>query len=237
MSEAAQGNTRLQQTGETARAEASATAGQAKQAASQVAGTAADQAKAVAGEARQQVGVAVQDLRGRARDEARTQTRRAAGALRNWADDLEGLADNARSDSPARSLAAQAADGGHRAADYLDREGVEGVLSEMQGFARRRPGAFLGGALLAGLAVGRLVKVAAKADQSSGNGRPAFSGSPEGTPERTALTEQESTALPTGPAPGAAQMPPPVTPPAPPQVPPSIGTPPRDTPGRPYPEV
>lgn len=233
MSEAAQGNTRLQQTGETARAEASATAGQAKQAASQVAGTAADQARAVAGEARQQVGVAVQDLRSRARDEAETQTRRAAGTLRHWADDLAELAENAQGDSPARSLAAQAADGGHRAADYLDRQGVEGVLSEMQGFARRRPGAFLGGALLAGLAVGRLVKVAAKADQSSGNGRPEFSG----TSEQTALSEQESTALPAGPQPGTAQRPPPVVPPTSPQVPPSIGTPPRDAPGRPYPEV
>jgi hypothetical protein len=172
MSEAIPGNSaRLQQTGETARSEMSATAGQAKQAAGEVAGTAADQAKAVAGEARQQAGVVVQELRSRARDEIEEQTRRAAGALRHWADDLAGLAENAQSDSPARSLAAQAADGGHRAAAYMERQGVEGVLSDVQGFARRRPGAFLGGALLAGLAVGRLAKVTAKANQSSGDGQ------------------------------------------------------------------
>jgi hypothetical protein len=236
MSEAIQGNAaRLQQTGETARAEMSATAGQAKQAAGEVAGTAADQAKAVAGEARQQAGMAVQDLRSRARDEIEEQTRRAAGALRHWADDLAGLAENAQSDSPARSLAAQAAEGGHRAATYMERQGVEGVLSDVQGFARRRPGAFLGGALLAGLAVGRLVKVGAKANQSSGNGNGQQS-SP-GTPQQAQLNEQGSARLPAGPPPGTAQEPSPVVPPAPPQVPPSAGIPPRGAPGRPYPEV
>ncbi|OSZ62176.1 hypothetical protein OQI_01020 [Streptomyces pharetrae CZA14] len=236
MSEAAQGNTtRLQQTGEAARTEASATAGQAKQAAGQVAGTAADQAKAVAGEAKQQVGAVAQDLRSRAKDEAEAQSKRAAETVRHWADDFAALAENAQSDSPARSLAAQAADRGHRAADYLDRQGVGGVVSEVQDFARRRPGAFLGGALLAGLAVGRLVKVAAKADQASGNGHQSVSGPSE--PERTALSEPGSTALPAGPPPGASAQGPPVVPPAPPQVPPTVGTPPRDTPGRPYPEV
>jgi hypothetical protein len=221
MSDAVQGNpSRLQQTGGTAREEASATADQARQAAGQVAGTAADQAKAVAGEARQQAGVAVRDLRSRAMNEVEEQSRRAAGALRHWADDVAGLAENAPSDSPARSLVGHAADGGHRAADYLEKQGVEGVLSDVQGFARRRPGAFLGGALLAGLAVGRLVKVAAKADQSSGNGH-----------------QQDTTALPSGPPPGAVREPTPAAPPAAPQAPPSPGMPPGGAPSRPYPEV
>ncbi|MGW0417893.1 hypothetical protein [Streptomyces sp. NPDC003015] len=234
MSEAIQGNAaRLQQTGETARAEMSATAGQAKQAAGEVAGTASDQAKAVAGEARQQAGMVVQDLRSRTRDEIDEQTRRAAGALHHWADDLAELAENAQGDSPARSLAAQAADGGHRAAAYMERQGVEGVLSDVQGFARRRPGAFLGGALLAGLAVGRLAKVAAKANQSSGNGQQR---SP-GTSRQAPLNEQGSAALPAAPPPGTVQEPSPVVPPAPPQVPPSVGMPPGGAPGRPYPEV
>ncbi|WP_208636979.1 hypothetical protein [Streptomyces swartbergensis] len=220
MSDAAQGNTtRLQQTGETAREEASATAGEARQAAGQVAGTASDQARAVAGEARQQAGVVVHDLRSRAMNEVEEQSRRAAGTLRQWADDLAGLAENAQSDSPARSLAGQAADRGRKAADYLEKQGVEGVLSDVQGFARRRPGAFLGGALLAGMAVGRLAKVGAKAGrQSSGNGH-------QGTvrsSEQGALGPQE----------------PPAVPPAPPQVPPTAGMPaPGSAPSRPYPEV
>ncbi|GGY38173.1 hypothetical protein [Streptomyces djakartensis] len=220
MSDAVQGNAaRLQQTGDTAREEASATAGEARQATGQLAGTAADQARAVAGEARQQAGVAVRDLRSRAMSEVEEQSKRAAGTLRQWADDLSGLAENAQSDSPARSLAGQAADGGHRAADYLEKQGVEGVLADVQDFARRRPGAFLGGALLAGLAVGRLVKVAAKADRSSGNGHQEAARTPEQVP------------------PGTGRESPPTVAPAPPQAPPAPGVPSGGAPSRPYPEV
>jgi hypothetical protein len=236
----------LRQTGETARAEASATAEQAKQAAGQVASSAADQAKAVAGEARQQAGAVAHDLRTRAKDEVEEQTRRAAGALRHWADDLAGLAENGQGESPVRSLAAQAADGGHRAADYLEKQGAGGVVLDVQTFARRRPGTFLGGALLAGLAVGRIAKVAAKANQSSAgtqspgdqSSRTAEQGLP-GNSEQAALGEQESAALPPGPPPGTAQAPPPVppVPPTSPPVPPRAGTPAGGAPTRAYPEV
>jgi hypothetical protein len=53
-------------------------------------------------------------------------------------------------------------------ADYLDRHGPEGVLREVQDFARRRPGAFLATALAAGFVVGRLGKGVAKADDTAG---------------------------------------------------------------------
>ncbi|GAA1531950.1 hypothetical protein GCM10009730_46560 [Streptomyces albidochromogenes] len=149
---------RVQQAGQTAKEEASVTAGQAKQAAAEVAGSVAEQAKAVTGEARQQAGTAARDLRGRVNEEVQGQAERAAGTLRKWADDLDGMAENAPGDSPVRGLVTQAAQGGHRAADYLDSHGLSGVVDDVRGFARRRPGAFLGGAALAGLAVGRLAK-------------------------------------------------------------------------------
>lgn len=228
MSESMQnGGGRLQQAGETAVAEASATAGQTKQAAGQVAATAAHQAKEVAGEVRQQAGSVVQDLRGRAMDEAEGQTKRAAGVLRQWAQDLSGLVENAPGDTPARSVAAQVADRGHRAADYVEKQGVEGIIGDVQSFARRRPGLFLGGALLAGLAVGRLGKVAGKAasgdgEQSAGAVRPHYSPEPdmpaplpgagEWTPPRPvsppAAPYVPPPVPPTGPAPGGVQAPP-----------------------------
>lgn len=158
----------VQQAGQKAKEEASVTAGQAKQAAGEVAGSVAQQAKAVTGEARQQAGTAVRDLRGRVNEEVQGQAERAAGTLHKWADELDGMAQNAPGDSPVRSLAAQAADGGHRAADYLDKNGLGGVVDDVRGFARRKPGVFLGGAALAGLAVGRMAK-AGKA-QAGGNG-------------------------------------------------------------------
>ncbi|MFJ4618381.1 hypothetical protein [Streptomyces sp. NPDC088812] len=217
-------------TEEKVKAEASATAEQAKQAATQVAGTAAEQARTVVGEARQQAGTAIDDLRSRAMDEAEGQTRRAADALRQWAKDLSGLADNAEDDSPARSLAAQAAAKGQRAADYLEEQGLEGLVADVQRFARRRPGTFLGGALLAGLAVGRLAKAAGSASRSEGAGP----GRTPGTTGRGGPDAPASPPLPAGPPSAAA----PVTPsPAPPQVPPAVGSPPAGTPGRPYPEV
>lgn len=197
-------------TGEKVKAETSATAGQAKQAAGQVAGTAAEQARTVVGEARQQAGTVIEDLRGRAIDEADGQTRRAAGTLRQWANDFSGLAAHAEHDSPARSLAARAGDKGTRAADYLERQGVEGLVADLQGFARRRPGAFLGGALLAGMAVGRLAKVTQSASRADGNGQARLDGAP--APE----------ALPAGP---------------PPPVPPNPISAPPDRPGRPFPEA
>ena len=155
------------QTGQSAREQASVTAGEAGQAAGEVAGTAAQQARVVADEARQQVGTVIGDLRGRVTDEVQSQARRAVGTLRQWADDLAGMARNAPYDSPARSLVAQVADGGHRAADYLDKNGAEGLMGDLQGFARRRPGAFLGGAALAGLVVGRLAKAGSKPGRPS----------------------------------------------------------------------
>lgn len=202
-------------TGEKVKAETSATAGQAKQAAGQVAGTAAEQARTVVGEAREQAGTVVQDLRTRAVEEADGQTRRAAGTLRQWATDLTELAAHAESDSPARSLAVRAGDKGQRAADYLERQGVEGIVADLQSFARRRPGAFLGGALLAGLAVGRLAKVTQAASQANGDGRAEIAA-----------------------APGQGELTPPAgtTPPAP-SAPPSLGTPSAGAPGRTFPEA
>lgn len=207
-------------TGEKVKAETSATAGQAKQAAGQVAGTAAEQARTVVGEAREQAGTVVQDLRTRAVEEADGQTRRAAGTLRQWATDLTELAAHAESDSPARSLAVRAGDRGQRAADYLERQGVEGIVADLQSFARRRPGAFLGGALLAGLAVGRLAKVTQAASQANGNG----------TAQVGAAPGQGELTPPVGPAPVG------TAPPAP-SAPPSLGTPSAGAPGRAFPEA
>ncbi|MFE0871731.1 ATP synthase subunit B family protein [Streptomyces rochei] len=193
------------------RTEASATADQARQAAGQVAGTAADQARSVVGEARQQAGTVLEELRGRAMGEAEEQTRRAAGQLRQWAGDLSTLAAHAPDDSPARGLVTHAADRGSQAADYLDERGVEGLVGDLQQFARRRPGAFLGGALLAGLAVGRLAKAAGGASEADGRG-------PEGTADRAAMGPPAGQTVPTGPPAISAERSP-----LPPSVPPTVG--------------
>jgi hypothetical protein len=75
-----------------------------------------------------------------------------------------------RQDSPAAAVVSRVADGGRQMADYLDQHGPEGVLREVQDFARRRPGAFLATALAAGFVVARLGKGVAKADDAGTTG-------------------------------------------------------------------
>ncbi|MBB6081880.1 hypothetical protein [Streptomyces paradoxus] len=125
-------------------------------------------------------------------EEVEGQTRRAAGTVRRWADELAELARNGPDDSPTRSLVSQVADGGNQAADYLDDHGVQGMAEDLKGFARRRPGAFLAGAALAGFAVGRMGKAGNKAQSGQGpkQDQTPFSddGSP-GVPQRTVRRE------------------------------------------------
>jgi hypothetical protein len=112
----------------------------------------AEQGKRDTGEARGQ------QMQRQAEEQAEQQARRTASTVRQWADELGGMAGQAPENSPTRTVAARAADGGHRAADYLEERGAGGVVNDVQDIARERPAAFLGGAALAGFAVGRLAK-------------------------------------------------------------------------------
>lgn len=139
----------------------------AQQAASDVKDTAAEQAQRVAGEAKAQVRGLASDVRDRVGQQARTQNDQLVSTIRQTADQLDEMRGD-RADSPAATVVSRVADGGRQFADYLDRNGPEGVLREVQDFARRRPGAFLATALAAGFVVGRLGKSVAKADGDAG---------------------------------------------------------------------
>ncbi|MBA0049605.1 hypothetical protein E0L36_01375 [Streptomyces sp. AJS327] len=132
-------------------------------------GGAGERAHAVADEARQQADSALHELRDRATEQAGYQTEQAARALRQWSGDLADLAEHATHDSPAKSLTAQLADGSQRAAEYLERNGLDGVWGELRCLARRRPAAFLGGAALAGLVVGRAARARGGSTPSDGS--------------------------------------------------------------------
>jgi hypothetical protein len=138
-----------------------------------------EQARAMTGEAREQARHAAHDLRESVTGEADDQAHRTAGTLHRWADELAEMAQHAPDNSPTRELVASAAHNGHRAADYLDERGVGGLAQDVRGFAQRSPAAFLGGAALAGFAVGRLVKAgrAGPADgPAAGDGGPQRAG-------------------------------------------------------------
>lgn len=142
----------------------------AGQAASDVRDTAKGQAQRVGAEARAQARNVASDVRERVSEQARAQNGRLVSSIRQTADHLDQMRGD-RPDSPAATVVTRVADGGRQLADYLDRTGPEGVLREVQEFARRRPGAFLATALAAGFVVGRLGKGVLKADPGSGKPR------------------------------------------------------------------
>jgi hypothetical protein len=146
-------------------------ASQATHAAGQAAGdvkdTAQEQARRVGAEAKTQARNVASDVRDRVSEQARTQNDKLVGSIRQTADQLDEMRGD-RTNSPAATVVSRVADGGRQLADYLDRNGPEGVLQEVQDFARRRPGAFLATALAAGFVVGRLGKGVAKADPTAG---------------------------------------------------------------------
>jgi hypothetical protein len=160
----------------------------AGQAATEVKDTAKEQVQRVGSVTKTQVRNVAADVRDKVSDQARTQNGKLVDSIRQTADQLDDMRGE-RADSPAAAVVSRVADGGRQLADYLDRNGPEGVLREVQDFARRRPGAFLATALAAGFVVGRLGKGVAKADPDAGEAKPrgdSFSSTAPPTPYQPA---------------------------------------------------
>lgn len=89
-------------------------------------------------------------------EEARSQNDRLVSGLQKLADDLEQMSDG--NGSVAATMAQQVGATSRQAATYLQQHGPEGLLREVQEFARRKPGVFLIGAAVAGFVAGRVGK-------------------------------------------------------------------------------
>jgi len=169
-------------------------AGQATDAAGQAAGdvaaTAKEQARQVTGEVRAQARSVAADVRDRVSDQAHAQNDRLADGMRRLADELDDMAAD-RKDSPARTVVSRVAQSSRQIADHLAERGPEGVLAEVQDFARRRPGAFLATALVSGFVVGRLGKSVFSASSGSSAGAPSSYGGSR--PAGRTVTEYPST--------------------------------------------
>ncbi|MFF1461934.1 hypothetical protein [Streptomyces sp. NPDC058330] len=141
--------------------------------AGEVAGTAKDQVSDVAGEATARARDVAGELREQLREQARTQTERLAENVRRLSDELRDMSDSDRNGSSAARAVRQVADGGHQVASRIEHRGPEGLVGDLQDFARRRPGAFLAGAALLGFATARIGKGVKSADGGATGGRPA----------------------------------------------------------------
>jgi hypothetical protein len=133
-----------------------------------VAGTAADEAKELArqagGQARQVAQEAKHELqtltdqgRQELKSQAEAQTQRASQNLRTLSDETRALAEGRPDEAGPLAGYVQGVSGKLSGwADNLDRRGFDGMVAQVQGFARRRPAAFIGLCAVAGFAVSRV---------------------------------------------------------------------------------
>lgn len=163
----------------TAKDRAADVAGTAKDRATDVVSTAKDEAAAVVTEARTQVRDLYAQATTSVRSQAESQTETLATALREFSEQSRALAEGRGDEAgQAREYAQQAADKVGEIAERIESLGLDGVIDELQRFARRRPGAFLAGAALAGVVVGRLVRNSSSGqdDQSKALGAHGMTG-------------------------------------------------------------
>jgi hypothetical protein len=179
----------------------------ARSAAGEVASEAGNQALAVLDQAKSQATDLVGTTRAELKEQAQVQTQRAASGLGSLADQMQALAQGRPED--AGRLTEWASVGQRRLSMLsrrLDEQGVDGVLHDLSGFARRRPMAFLAGCLGAGFLLGRVIKDAAAAGSNPSGGAtlPAPSGTQQvlsrsdtrlGGPDRSAPPAFEADAV------------------------------------------
>jgi hypothetical protein len=122
---------------------------QAKEKAQEAAGQAKDKAQQAAGQAKNRLA-----------SEVDTRSTHAGEQLRSSADDVRGVAEHLRGqgkDKPAE-LADKAAERVQQLGDYLHRSDGDGLLRDVEDFARSKPWAVAAGGLALGFAASRFLK-------------------------------------------------------------------------------
>jgi hypothetical protein len=164
----------------------------AREEAQSVAGDVRQEASAVATEAKAQAGNVLDETRTALRSQARQGADRTAGAIDNLSSQFRALASGDREGAGELGrYADQASEQLHAAAQRIGSRGFDGLVDDVQSFARRRPGVFLAMAAASGFAVGRLFRGAQAASSSSPAG--------ESNGERTsAIGESSAQTVPGG---------------------------------------
>ncbi len=162
-------------TTEVAKQEVGNVAQSATGAAQQVAGIAKEQVAGVAADAKEHASFLAGETQDQVSQQVVAQRDRAVSALRSLAEELQSMIDGGGGTSGlASQLARQASDATHKAAGFIEEREPKDLLDELTGLARRRPGAFLLGAAVAGIAAGRLTR---GLTSSGGQGPSSSSGS------------------------------------------------------------
>lgn len=172
-------------TTDVAREQAAQVSEHARQAGGQVVQTATDQARQVAAETSRQARDLLGETQEHARYQASAQQKKAAVQLHSVADEIGQMASSSSQSGVATEFARQAAGRLHGAASWLEQREPADLLDEVRSFARRRPGTFLIGAAVLGLAAGRLTRgLAASRNEQPATGDGPVTDDPAATTAR-----------------------------------------------------
>ena len=131
----------------------------AAQQARDVAGTAQEEAAQLSEELSEQARSLLDETKGQLGEQAQAQVEGLSESLRRFAAQGQALAEGRPSQAgPLPHYLREAAGRVEQLADEIDARGVDGLVEDLQSFARRRPGVFLLGAAAVGFGVGRLVR-------------------------------------------------------------------------------
>ena len=128
------------------------------------ASVAQDEAKQVASDVREQARGLLDETRTQVEDQSRTQRDRLVETIRTFSDDLDGMA--AQRGGLASDAAREVAGRVRSFGQQLDGREPTELLDDLRSFARRRPGMFLAGSVIAGVVVGRFLRGSREASQS-----------------------------------------------------------------------
>jgi hypothetical protein len=144
---------------ETAKAESAEIAETAKQAGKEVMSEVSEQTTAVARTAKDQFGRLASQTRQELKAQSEQRGEQLAARLQTWAGQMKALVEGRVEDAgELRGLIGDAQQRLESYASSLRERGPDGVIQDLRGFARRRPGMFLLAAGATGFAIGRMVK-------------------------------------------------------------------------------
>ena len=145
-------------TADTAKQEVAAVASDVKEHTQDVAAHAAEETKAVVAEGLEHAKALFLQSRSEMAQQASAQQEKVAGSLRSLIDEFEQMLAGTQQQGLASQAVSTLSGHAQTAADFLEQRDFNGVIDEVTSFARRRPGAFLLGAALAGLVAGRMTR-------------------------------------------------------------------------------
>jgi len=125
----------------------------------ELAATVKEQAGQVGSELKDQALQLLDETKGQLQTRADAQAEKLAAGLRNLGNKAGAVAKGwPNEESSVRQVVWQAAEKLDQAADEIELRGIDGLIDEVSGFARRNPTAFIVAAAVAGFGVGRVIR-------------------------------------------------------------------------------